>query len=75
MRSSNEIVCPRCKTRMEYRLEIELGDGNYRKLIYYYRCPRCGYRVHDMLLNIKRNNGQLVVEVEELVHRATGSAY
>ncbi len=62
-----EVVCPKCGTRMEYRVEVELGDGAYRRAVYYYRCPRCGYRAQDLVMVVKRNNGKLVVEVEERV--------
>ncbi len=60
-----EVSCPRCGTRMEYRVEIELGNGVYRRATYYYRCPRCGYRVQDLVVTLRRSNGRVRIEVEE----------
>jgi DNA-directed RNA polymerase subunit RPC12/RpoP len=50
---------------MEYRVEIELGNGTSRRATYYYRCPRCGYRVQDLVLTVKRSDGTIRVEVRE----------
>ncbi len=58
-----EVVCPRCGTRMTYRIEAELGNGNGRTVYYYYRCPRCGYRLQDLVVRVKRNNGSPMMVV------------
>jgi DNA-directed RNA polymerase subunit RPC12/RpoP len=52
---------------MEYRVEVELGNGMYRRATYYYRCPRCGYRVQDLVVVMRRSDGKLVIESEERV--------
>lgn len=63
-----EVDCPRCGTRMEYRVEIEFGNGS-RRIRYYYRCPRCGYREQDLLLVVRRNGAGIIVEKEEYLKR------
>jgi len=62
-----EITCPRCRTRLEFRIEIELGNGDMRRIVYYYRCPRCLYRLTDATIVVKKNNGSkgLVIELIE----------
>jgi C4-type Zn-finger protein len=62
--SDRRMPCPKCGTLMEYWVEIELGDG-YKKIKYYYKCPRCGYRLQDETIIIRRNGSSLVVEREE----------
>ncbi|ABM81034.1 hypothetical protein [Hyperthermus butylicus] len=62
------IVCPRCRTHMEYRVEIEFRNGG-RIVRYYYWCPRCGYRVNDLLVNIGKNGGKVRIVLEEYVAR------
>lgn len=62
---AREVVCPRCGTRMEYRVEVELGNGIQRRSTYYYRCPRCGYRILDLVVTVKRDNGRVRVEIAE----------
>ena len=65
-----EKPCPRCRTRMEYRVEMEFGENGMRRIRYYYRCPRCGYRVHDLSLVVRRGNGGgVVIECEEYRER------
>jgi len=59
------VPCPRCGVKMEYWVEIELGENGQRRIKYYYRCPRCGYRVSDAVLVVKRVDGRIVVEREE----------
>ena len=60
-----EMACPRCRTRLEYWIEKELGNGGMRRITYYYRCPRCLYRLNDTTIIVKRsNNGDgLVIEL------------
>ncbi|MET1102124.1 MAG: hypothetical protein ABWW69_06605 [Pyrodictiaceae archaeon] len=58
------VVCPRCGITMEYRVEVEIGDGVERKIHYYYRCPRCSYKLVDVNLRLRRNNGKIVLEAE-----------
>ncbi|HIC99203.1 MAG TPA: hypothetical protein EYP08_06105 [Pyrodictiaceae archaeon] len=62
-----EMACPRCRTKLEYRIEIELGNGDMRRIIYYYRCPRCLYRLTDATVVVRKNNGskRLVIELIE----------
>lgn len=62
-----EMTCPRCRTRLEFRIEIELGNGDMRRIIYYYKCPRCLYRLIDATIVVKRGNGGdgLVIELIE----------
>ena len=62
-----EMACPRCGTRLEFWIEKELGNGNMRRITYYYKCPRCLYRLIDATIVIKRGNGGngLVIELIE----------
>ncbi|ALL01176.1 hypothetical protein Pyrde_1128 [Pyrodictium delaneyi] len=67
-----EKTCPRCRTRMEYRVEMEFGENGMRRIRYYYRCPRCGYRLQDLVIVVKRgDNGGVIVEREEYIERKT----
>ena len=58
------MTCPRCGTSMEHWVEIEIANGG-KQIKYYYKCPRCSYRVNDLVLSIKRQNGAIVVTKEE----------
>jgi len=58
------LPCPRCGTRMEYWVEIEISDGS-KRIRYYYKCPRCGYRLQDIVINVKKNGDSVVLEKEE----------
>jgi len=49
---------------MEYWVEIELSDG-HKRIKYYYKCPRCGYRLQDETIVVRRNGASIVVEREE----------
>lgn len=66
MNSSNgsRITCPRCGVSMEHWVEIEIFDGG-KKIKYYYKCPRCSYRVNDLILSVKRRNGTVIIIKEE----------
>jgi len=58
-------LCPRCGVAMEYRVESEsLSDGT-RRVVYYYRCPRCGYKIYDAVMLFRRVDGELRVKVAE----------
>lgn len=67
--AGKRLPCPRCGTRMEYWVEIELGSNGSRRIKYYYKCPRCGYRVNDIVIVVRRENGRLVIEREEHMRR------
>lgn len=71
--NSGRVACPKCGTPMEYWVEIELGSDGSKKIKYYYKCPRCGYRLNDAVVIVKRENGFIVVEREEyrVVHART----
>ncbi len=63
--TSTANLCPRCRLVLEYRVEVELGNGGKQVVTYYYRCPRCGYRRADLSVTVRRVNGAIVLEVEE----------
>ena len=67
-----EVVCPRCRTRMEYRVEIEFTSNGGRVIRYYYWCPRCGYRLNDLIVTVGRNSGKVRIVVEQYVVRRKG---
>ncbi|KSW12261.1 hypothetical protein CF15_05790 [Pyrodictium occultum] len=55
---------------MEYRVEIEFGSDGAKRIRYYYRCPRCGYRLPDMTIIVRPgSNGGMVIETEEYRER------
>jgi len=60
--------CPRCRTRLEYRMEAEIGDGSRRVIRYYYRCPRCGYRIYDSVIVVKKNGSKTILELTEPIY-------
>ena len=72
---ASEVVCPRCGTRMEYRVEVELGNGVQRKSTYYYRCPRCGYRILDLVVTVRRSDGRVRIEVTEYAAARYGQTH
>jgi DNA-directed RNA polymerase subunit RPC12/RpoP len=63
-----EVSCPRCGNRMELWVEVELKNGNGRRIRYYYKCPRCLNRLEDLTVSIERKNGKLVLEAEERIY-------
>jgi C4-type Zn-finger protein len=63
--NGRKVACPKCGTPMEYWVEIELESSGARRIKYYYKCPRCGYRLQDAIIAVKREDGKLVVEREE----------
>ncbi len=60
------VACPRCGTPMEFWVEIEYVEGA-KRIKYYYKCPRCGYRLQDAVITLRRSNGGLVIEREEYI--------
>jgi len=50
---------------MEYWVEMESGGDGARRVKYYYKCPRCGYRVFDAVVTVRRVDGFIVLEKEE----------
>lgn len=69
MEGERSVSCPRCGTRMEYWVEIEIGEDGARRVKYYYKCPRCGYRLNDAVIVVRRVNGSIVLEKEEYIAR------
>lgn len=63
IRIRSRLLCPRCGTNLEYMAEAEnVGNGS-RTITYFYRCPRCGYRLDDELLVVKKNAASIMVKV------------
>jgi C4-type Zn-finger protein len=62
-----EVVCPRCKTKMEYRVEIEFKENGGRIIRYYYWCPRCGYRLNDLVINVDKDDSKLKIVAEQYI--------
>ena len=62
-----EVACPRCRTRMEYRVEIEFKENGGRIIRYYYWCPRCGYRLNDLVVYVSKDGGRVKVTAEQYV--------
>ncbi len=60
------VACPRCGTPMEFWVEIEYVE-DAKRIKYYYKCPRCGYRLQDAVITLRRSNGGLVIEREEYI--------
>jgi C4-type Zn-finger protein len=61
-----EVLCPRCRTSMEYMSEVERSGEVV--VSYFYRCPACGFRVLDERVAVKGLGDGLLLEV----HRHTG---
>ena len=63
IRIRSGLLCPRCGTNLEYMAEAEnVGNGS-RTITYFYRCPRCSYRLDDELLIVKKNATSIMVKV------------
>lgn len=61
--SRSAVVCPRCKTKMDYGMETEnLADGT-KRIKSYYKCTVCSYRIEDMLAIIEKSNGSARLKV------------
>jgi C4-type Zn-finger protein len=54
---------------MEYRVEIEFSSNGGRIIRYYYWCPRCGYRLNDMVITVGRDSGKVRIVLEQYVLR------
>ncbi len=65
MSRGGEKLCPRCGVAMEYRVESENLSNGTRRVVYYYRCPRCGYKEYDAVLLFDKVDGELRVRVAE----------
>lgn len=49
---------------MDHWVEIEVVD-DAKRVKYYYKCPKCGHRVNDLTLSIRKRDGSLVITKEE----------
>jgi C4-type Zn-finger protein len=58
-------LCPRCGVAMEYRVESENLSNGTRRVVYYYRCPRCGYKMYDAVVVFGKVDGELRIKVAE----------
>ena len=59
------VLCPRCGVVMELRRESErLSDGRTR-VSFYYKCRRCGYRLQDATIFVKKNGAGLELKITE----------
>ncbi len=64
---NNEVVCYKCGTKMEHWAEVEHNGAISRKH-YYYKCPRCGYRLGDLTIKIERREDRgIVLSLEEYI--------
>ena len=57
------LICPRCGINLEYMAETENMSDGIRKITYFYRCPRCGYRIDDEVLFLEHNANSLKIKV------------
>ncbi|MCY0850026.1 hypothetical protein [Sulfuracidifex metallicus] len=58
----NEVDCPRCRIKMEFLVEAELGQAS--KIIkYFYKCPACGTRILDQEVRTRRDNDKVVIDI------------
>jgi len=62
-----EVLCPRCKTSMDYVSEVERGD--VVRVSRFYRCPACGFRALDERATIRRGDDGVVVEFSVSTNR------
>jgi len=63
VRIKSKLLCPRCGTNLEYMAEAETTGNGYKTITYFYRCPRCGYRLDDELLVVRRMSSSIIVRV------------
>ncbi len=63
--ADDTMLCPRCGVVMELRRESErLSDGKTR-VSFYYKCRRCGYRLQDATILVRRNGAGLELRITE----------
>lgn len=59
----SNLLCPRCGTNLEYMAEAEATGNGSKTITYFYRCPRCGYRLDDELLIVRKTSSSIIVRV------------
>jgi len=59
----DSVICPKCHTIMEFSMEAETFGGGIKKVTTFYRCPVCGYRIHDLTVEINRFNGSAKIKL------------
>jgi len=47
------LKCPRCGLEMYYRTETERIGNGARRVVSYYKCPVCGYKVGDCVIDVQ----------------------
>ncbi|BBG23923.1 hypothetical protein [Sulfuracidifex tepidarius] len=57
----DEVDCPRCRVKMEFLVEAELGDSS-KTIKYFYKCPACGARVLDQEVRTRKDNEKVIIE-------------
>ncbi|HIH90539.1 hypothetical protein [Ignicoccus hospitalis] len=57
--------CPRCKSPMELNIEKSVSSDGTVKVLYFYRCKACGYRLEDAVLLMKKGDGGYEVKAVE----------
>jgi DNA-directed RNA polymerase subunit RPC12/RpoP len=57
-----EVDCPRCRIKMEFLVEAELGQAS-KTIKYFYKCPACGTRILDQEVRTRRDNDKVVIDI------------
>ncbi len=58
----DEVDCPRCRVKMEFLVEAELGDSS-KTIKYYYKCPACGTRLLDQEVRTRKDDKGVIIEI------------
>jgi len=59
---AEQMVCPYCKVPTEYYVEVEKTRGR-RRITRYYRCPVCGAKIIDEIIEVEETSEGVVVRV------------
>ncbi|HEU97562.1 MAG TPA: hypothetical protein ENO36_01740 [Fervidicoccus fontis] len=65
MLNRNAVICPKCHTAMEFSMETESFGNGIKKVSTFYKCPVCGYRIQDMVIEVNRYNGSAKLKLSK----------
>ncbi|QIW24260.1 hypothetical protein EWF20_08960 [Sulfolobus sp. S-194] len=61
----NELLCPKCNIKMDFIAEAENSSDGNKIVRYFYRCPACGTRLNDEIINIKKENDSMIIKISQ----------
>ncbi len=59
--SDKRFYCKKCGRSMDFVVESEKLSNGVKRIVYYYKCPVCGYRVDVEQVNVGVEKDYIVV--------------